>query len=114
MGYALRHVEDLRKLFAELRRVLRPDGRLLILEITRPANPVALRFMRFHIRTLMPTLGWLRRRNRSTAKLWEYYWATISECVPPTVIISALESEGFCDVRHKTTGLVLSEYVTRR
>src|SRR5262245_20505535 len=38
VGYALRHVEDLRRLFAELRRVLRPEGRLLILEITRPAG----------------------------------------------------------------------------
>ena len=27
MGYALRHVEDLHKLFSEFRRVLRPDGR---------------------------------------------------------------------------------------
>jgi len=36
MGYALRHVNDLRTTFREYRRVLRPGGRALILEITPP------------------------------------------------------------------------------
>jgi demethylmenaquinone methyltransferase / 2-methoxy-6-polyprenyl-1,4-benzoquinol methylase len=114
MGYALRHVEDLRKLFGEFRRVLKPDGRVLILEITRPKNPVALPLMRFYMQKLVPRLGWLRRRNKSTAKLMEYYWATIEECVPPPVILSALEAGGFRNVKRTTTGAVLSEYVAER
>lgn len=114
MGYALRHVEDLRKLFSEFHRVLRPEGRVLILEITRPNSAVALRLMRFYMQKLVPRLGWLRRRNRSTAKLMEYYWATIAECVPPPVILSALEASGFRQVKRTTTGAVLSEYVARR
>ena len=44
----------------------------------------------------------------------EYYWATIEECVPPAVILSALESAGFREVKRTTTGSVLSEYVARR
>ncbi len=114
MGYALRHVEDLRKLFGEFHRVLRPEGRVLILEITRPANRVALLLMRFYMQKVMPCAGWLRRRNRSTAKLMRYYWATIAECVPPPVILTALEAGGFKQVRRTTTGAVLSEYVARR
>jgi demethylmenaquinone methyltransferase/2-methoxy-6-polyprenyl-1,4-benzoquinol methylase len=114
MGYALRHVEDLRKLFAEFYRVLRPEGRVLILEITRPTNPVTLRLMRFYMQKLVPLAGWLRRRNQSTAKLFQYYWATIEECIPPPVIISALEASGFRNVKRTTTHFVLSEYVTLR
>ncbi len=38
MGYALRHVSDLDLLFAEYARVLRPNGRVLLLEITKPAS----------------------------------------------------------------------------
>ena len=114
MGYALRHVEDLRQLFGEFHRVLRPEGRLLILEITRPASPVALRLMRFYMQQVVTRLGWLRRRNRSTAKLMEYYWETIAECVAPPVILSALGTSGFRNVRRTTKGPVLSEYVAQR
>ena len=114
MGYALRHVEDLRKLFGEFHRVLRPHGRVLILEITRPTSPVALHLMRFYMQKLLPSVGWLRRRHRSTAKLMQYYWATIAECVPPSVIISALEAGGFKNVKRTITGAVLSEYVALR
>jgi demethylmenaquinone methyltransferase/2-methoxy-6-polyprenyl-1,4-benzoquinol methylase len=114
MGYALRHVEDLHKLFAEFRRVLRPEGRVLILEITKPANRVAFHLMRLYMQKLLPAISWLRRRNRTTAKLMQYYWATIEECVPPPVILSALAASGFKDVKRATTGVVLSEYVARK
>jgi hypothetical protein len=43
----------------------------------------------------------------------KYYWATIAECVPPPVILSALEAQGFREVRRTTTGPILSEYVAR-
>jgi demethylmenaquinone methyltransferase / 2-methoxy-6-polyprenyl-1,4-benzoquinol methylase len=114
MGYALRHVEDLDKLFGEFRRVLRPDGRILILEITRPTNPVALPLIRFYMQQLVPRIGWLRRRNKSTVKLMQYYWATIAECVPPETIISALVAGGFKNVKRAVSNMVLSEYTAQR
>ena len=38
MGYALRHVSDLRPVFSEFHRVLKPGGRACMLEITRPTS----------------------------------------------------------------------------
>jgi demethylmenaquinone methyltransferase/2-methoxy-6-polyprenyl-1,4-benzoquinol methylase len=114
MGYALRHVEDLGKLFGEFRRVLRPDGRILILEITRPTNPVALPLIRFYMQQLVPRIGWLRRRNKSTVKLMQYYWATIAECVPPETILSVLKVGGFKNVKRDVSNVVLSEYAAQR
>lgn len=114
MGYALRHVEDLRKLFGEFLRVLRPGGRVLILEITRPSSKVAFHLMRLYMQKLLPRISWFRRRNRSTAKLMQYYWATIAECVPPSVIISAMSASGFKSVKRTITGAVLSEYLAQR
>ena len=114
MGYALRHVEDLGKLFGQFKRVLKPDGKILILEITRPTNPVALPLIRFYMQQLVPRIGWLRRRNKSTVKLMQYYWATIAECVPPATIIAALEAGGFKNVKRIVSNGVLSEYVAER
>jgi demethylmenaquinone methyltransferase/2-methoxy-6-polyprenyl-1,4-benzoquinol methylase len=113
MGYALRHVEDLGRLFAEFRRVLRPGGKVLILEITRPTNPVALPLIRFYMQQLVPRIGWLRRRNKSTVKLMQYYWATIAECVPPAVILAALAAGGFKDVKRTVSNGILSEYLAQ-
>jgi demethylmenaquinone methyltransferase / 2-methoxy-6-polyprenyl-1,4-benzoquinol methylase len=114
MGYALRHVEDLRVLFRELRRVLKPEGRLLILEITRPESPAGLKLMRFYMTAVLPFLARVCRGKKATARMMEYYWATIAECVPPQVILSALDAEGFRDVRRSTTGPLLSDYLARR
>lgn len=114
MGYALRHVEDLRRLFAEFRRVLRPGGRVLILEITRPQSRIGFALMQWFMRRLLPRLvRWCRRRT-SSARLLEYYWVTIAECVPPAVILDALNAEGWQEVRRRTFGPLLSEYVARR
>jgi demethylmenaquinone methyltransferase/2-methoxy-6-polyprenyl-1,4-benzoquinol methylase len=114
MGYALRHVEDLGRLFAEFRRVLRPGGKVLILEITRPTNRVALPLIRFYMQQLVPRIGWLRRRNKSTVKLMQYYWATIAGCVPPAVILAALAAGGFKDVKRTVSNGILSEYMAQR
>jgi demethylmenaquinone methyltransferase/2-methoxy-6-polyprenyl-1,4-benzoquinol methylase len=114
MGYALRHVEDLRALFSEYRRILKPGGRLLILEITRPTNRVALGMMRLYMQKVVAALAWLRRRNATTAKLMKYYWATIAECVPPEAILSALQAADFRDARRITMRTILSEYVAQR
>jgi demethylmenaquinone methyltransferase/2-methoxy-6-polyprenyl-1,4-benzoquinol methylase len=114
MGYALRHVEDLRLLFRELRRVLRPDGRVLVLEITRPQSRLGFGLMRWFMRSLLPRLVRWRKRSACSARLLEYYWVTIAECVPPAVILDALNAGSWRDVRRVTFGPLLSEYVARK
>ena len=110
MGYALRHVEDLGVLFAEFRRVLRPQGRILILEIARPSSKVAFFLMKLYMGKLVPFLTGLFTGQREVARLMEYYWATIAECVPPETILAAIKAAGFQEVQRKITGGVLSDY----
>jgi len=111
LGYALRHVEDLMELFGEFRRVLRPGGRVLILEISRPSSRPAFAAMGFYMRRVLPLLMRWRRRPAEASRLLEYYWATISECVPPGVILDALTRTGLqCD-RRRFPGGVLNEYL---
>ena len=110
MGYALRHVEDLNRLFAEFHRVLRARGRVLILEITRPSSRFGFGVMRFYMHGLLPCLSRLRTRHRDSARLLQYFWATIAECVPPASILAALSGAGFDTVERRACARILSEY----
>jgi len=110
MGYALRHVEDLGRLFAEFHRVLRGQGRALVLEISRPSSRLGFRLMRFYLKKLLPFLTRLSTRRRDSARLMEYYWATIAECVSPEAILSTLSAAGFEPVERRTNARILSAY----
>ena len=114
MGYALRHVQDLRSLFAEFRRVLRPGGRVLILEICRPRSRWGCALLSICMRRLFPIVVWVSGRGRASAEMLDYYWETIAECVPPESIVEALSMAGLAQVRRATTGPILSDYLAVR
>jgi demethylmenaquinone methyltransferase / 2-methoxy-6-polyprenyl-1,4-benzoquinol methylase len=110
MGYALRHVGDLLVAFREFHRVLRPGGRLCLLEITRPDRPWSQALLRVYMRVMVPVAARLVARHRDTPELMRYYWDTIEACASPPVIQSALVEAGFVEVtRHVELG-IFSEY----
>ena len=110
MGYALRHVGDLSVAFREFHRVLKPGGRLCLLEITQPGRPWSQAVLKVYMRVMVPVAARLVARHRDTPQLMRYYWDTIEACAPPPVIQSALAAAGFVDVeRHVELG-IFSEY----
>lgn len=114
MGYALRHVTDLRVLAAELQRVLRPGGRLLILELTEPRSSAGRWLNRLYLKTLVPGVARLTTDAPAARRMMRYFWDTIETCVPPEVILAALRDAGFLDVTRNVRGVVLSEYVATK
>jgi len=98
MGYALRHVADLRGTFSEYRRVLKPGGRLLILEITPPESRLRHNLLAFYMGRVVPLLARFGRGGRTSQVLMRYFWDTIEKCVPPATILGALEEAGFREV----------------
>ena len=110
MGYALRHVSDVGQTFAEFYRVLRPGGRLVILEISRAESSFGNALLKAYMRTLVPVIARVVARERGTSELWRYYWDTIEACIAPAQVVAALQAAGFTEVkRHKEVG-IFSEY----
>ena len=114
MGYALRHIADVAAAFSEFHRVLRPGGRVLVLEISKPASRTGTLALKAYMRTLVPLIARFVARQGDTAHLWRYYWDTIEACIPPDRIVDALRAAGFVDVRRHVELGIFSEYTATR
>jgi demethylmenaquinone methyltransferase / 2-methoxy-6-polyprenyl-1,4-benzoquinol methylase len=111
MGYALRHLSDLRLAFHEFFRALKPSGRLCLLEISRPEGRLAGGALKLYMRTLVPWAAKFITSHPDSHLLMRFYWDTIEACVPPARIVTALADAGFENVkRHRHLG-IFSEYV---
>jgi demethylmenaquinone methyltransferase/2-methoxy-6-polyprenyl-1,4-benzoquinol methylase len=95
MGYALRHVSDLRVAFREYLRVLKPGGIVLALEISQPRSSALLYLQRLYLKSILGTTFALATGNRQLHTLIAYFWDTTEQCVPPATIVEAFKDVGF-------------------
>jgi demethylmenaquinone methyltransferase/2-methoxy-6-polyprenyl-1,4-benzoquinol methylase len=96
VGFGVRNVADLDGALRELRRVLRPDGRLGILEITTPRGFVAP-FYRLWFDRVVPLLG----RLLPGGSAYTYLPASVRRFPTPDDLVARLRSCGFTDVRYR-------------
>lgn len=110
MGFALRHVADLGKAFAEYQRILKPGGKILLLEITRPRGKIAIMLLKFYLKIIIPNIARVFRRSADSKVLMRYYWDTIEMCVPPETIVAALKATGLENAKRNVVLSIFSEY----
>jgi demethylmenaquinone methyltransferase/2-methoxy-6-polyprenyl-1,4-benzoquinol methylase len=114
LGYALRHISNLSTAFAEFHRVLRPDGRLLILEIGRPDGHIAHALAAIYLGRVIPFVSrWLKPKSELAA-LMRYHWDTIEHCVSSEVILAELGTSGFSEITCETDLRLFRAYRSRK
>jgi demethylmenaquinone methyltransferase/2-methoxy-6-polyprenyl-1,4-benzoquinol methylase len=114
IGFAMRHFSDLRVVFRECHRVLRPGGKLLILEITAPESRIGRGVLGIYMGVLTPMLVRMRTRNARATQLFHYYWETTRDCVRPEIILGGLDDAGFADTNRNVALGIFSEYVASK
>ncbi len=96
VGFGVRNVEELERALRELRRVLRPGGRLAILEITTARGPLAP-FYRVWFDRVVPLLG----RLLPGGSAYTYLPASVRRFPAPEDLAALLARAGFGNVRFR-------------
>ena len=114
MGYVLRYLPSMQGAFAEIHRVLKPGGRICILEISRPRSVLARAACAAHIRGVLPALARLLGRDHGASRLVDYLWETIKDSPTPNAVVCALENCGFVGVEHQLDFGIFSSYLAKK
>lgn len=110
MGFALRHVDDLEATFREFRRVLKDDGKALVLDLTMPESRVGRLLFKAHFKHILPALTLIFSRNREAHRLMTYYWETMEQMTGREEVADLMREAGFRSVTHRVLLGCFSEY----
>jgi demethylmenaquinone methyltransferase/2-methoxy-6-polyprenyl-1,4-benzoquinol methylase len=111
VGYGLRNVADPRAALSEMRRVLAPAGRVVVLDFGKPDNPIAGALYNAYLRTMMPAVGWAFHRDPQT---YSYIPDSLERYPAQRGVEGMMRETGFANVRYEnrllgTMGLNVGE-----
>jgi demethylmenaquinone methyltransferase/2-methoxy-6-polyprenyl-1,4-benzoquinol methylase len=110
VAFGIRNVDHPVRAFAEIFRVLKPAGRLVCLEFSKPVSGWLRRGYNFYSNTLLPWIGTAVARDRTG--VYRYLPASIREFPDQVRLAAMLEAAGFSPVRYTNlTGGIVAIHV---
>jgi demethylmenaquinone methyltransferase/2-methoxy-6-polyprenyl-1,4-benzoquinol methylase len=113
IAFGLRNLSDVAGGLGELRRILKPGGRLVVLEFSRPVVPGFRALFQFYFSRVLPRVGGLVSGSRGA---YEYLPDSVSKFPDQARLASLMKEVGFenVDYRNLTGGIAALHSATRR
>lgn len=99
-AFALRNVDDISMVFTEMARIVKPSGRIGIMEVSTPSNRLLATGHAFWFQRMVPLIGGLL----SDRAAYSYLPRSVSFLPSTPELVSMLESAGFTNVTTKQLG----------
>lgn len=112
ISFGLRNVADVPRALREMARVVRPGGRLVVCEFSRP---VFAPFRVLYLNYLMRALPWIARRVSSNPDAYVYLAESIRAWPAQRELAQTIAAAGWTDVRHRNlTGGIVALHMAER
>jgi demethylmenaquinone methyltransferase/2-methoxy-6-polyprenyl-1,4-benzoquinol methylase len=98
VAFGVRNLSDVPQGLRELARVLKPGGRLAVLEFSEPPNPILRRLYLFYFRRILPVVG---RIISGHPWAYEYLPESVKAFPDPPALAELMREAGFQDARYE-------------
>ena len=92
IAFGLRNLESVKEGLIEMRRVLKPGGKLMVLEFSKPTNPLFNRLFQFYFFRVLPRIGNLLSKHEQA---YTYLPRSVSQFPDQTELVKTLTHCGF-------------------
>lgn len=105
VAFGVRNFQDLEQGLLEIKRVLKPGGKLIVLECTNPKLPVIKHLYNFYLKVITPWIGRMISKNNDA---YQYLNESVQKFPEGKDFVQILNKLGFKNASCKTLSLGIS------